>query len=705
MKFPIRRKVILLTVALSLALTAAAVFISYVLFSRQMQHDLEEACADAAKSLSDAMSETNEEMLTELQQQIDVLVRENRAEIEDWSFREDADLNEKSAFFALLTEDIFPVNGRIGMSFDKLVFLNEYNAMVARLNTVVTSSHLHGAAVVCYDPDRGELIFLADETSPQSPLYHHPASVMRVPLESRKFFLPAGSDVPFMEGDYCVCTSMLQMASYEGPPVFAVVQDSLNSMAGYQKSFIRNMAIVMLAVTVLLALVYVLFVDRFVAKNVRRLSDAARSFTEQMQTDREGGLTPVRADIRSGDEVEDLSRGFDLMQDKMTEYIRTIEEKTVQEQSIRAELELASRIQSESLPESGFEARGVRIDSLIRPAREVGGDLYDYFLTDDGHLFFVEADVSGKGIPAALFMMRGKELIKAHATAGKSPGAVAKAVNMELCKHNEEGLFITAFFGLLELSTGLLRYARAGHEQPFLIRGGQARQISEESNFVLGLFDHFGFEEDTLVLEPGDRLVVFTDGLDEGIDRAEEAFGYDRIRDVLERTPGNTLPALYDALVTFADGAEQFDDVTLLQLTAGSVKEWTLAPPVYEDITAVCDDIHEILAGAPGDPVAELCMMTDEVMNNCISYAYEGVAEPELRITLQRIDGSVKLSFSDNGVPFDPLAQKKDPAPVRGIGDLREGGLGIFLLSRFADAVRYEYRDGRNVLTITEELL
>nr|MBQ6242321.1 SpoIIE family protein phosphatase [Lachnospiraceae bacterium] len=706
MKFPIRRKVILLTVALSLALTAAAVFISYALFSARIRNDLSGACTDAAKSLSESVSFTNGEMLLGLQKDIDALVQENREAIEYWSSLPDPDQNEKNQFFENLTGDIFPPAGRIGMSYDKLVFLNEYRAMVGGLNTVMMSSDLQGAALVCYDPEHNELVFLADATSATSPRYNYPASVMTVPNEARRYFLPAGTGTAFFEGGYCLCTCMLTPEEEDPsvPPIYAVVQASLKNVSAYQSGFVRNMAGVMLGVTAVLALVYVLFVDRFVAKNVRRLSDAARSFTEQMQENAEGGLTPVRADIRSGDEVEDLSRGFDLMQDKMAEYIRTIGEKTAREESIRAELALASRIQAESLPKSGFEARGARIDSLIRPAKEVGGDLYDYFLVDEDHLFFAEADVSGKGVPAALFMMRGKELIKAHASAGKSPGEVAKAVNTELCKNNEEGLFITAFFGLLELSTGLLRYARAGHEQPFLIRGGEARQISEESNFVLGLFDYFDFEEDSLTLQRGDRLMIFTDGLDEGIDPQEEAFGYDRIREVLERTPGNTLPALYDALAAFANGAEQFDDVTLLQLTAGTEKSWELAPPSYDDITTVCDGLHELLADLPADPVSELCMVTDEVMNNCISYAYDGVPAPALHVALSRFAGLAQLEFADNGNPFDPLAQDTDAHMADDLLERPEGGMGIFLVKQFADAVRYEYRDGRNVLTIKKKL-
>ena len=279
-------------------------------------------------------------------------------------------------------------------------------------------------------------------------------------------------------------------------PVYIMFTDNLEEAYSHRQGFMWTVALVLLGSTALLALVYLLFVDRFVAKNIEKLSAATESFTAQMEA--ETSLQPVPAQVKTRDELGALSERLDLMQNKLVEYVETIGEKTAREESMRAELNLAARIQMEALPSSGFEAGIFRIDSFLKPAKEVGGDLYDYFLVDEDHLFFVVADVSGKGVPAALFMMRGKELIRAHAAAGISPGKIARTVNKELCRGNEEGLFITAFFGILELSNRRLSFARAGHEQPFLLRDGKAAQFSEESNFMLGLFDTFDFQEDYL---------------------------------------------------------------------------------------------------------------------------------------------------------------------------------------------------------------
>ncbi|MBQ7146780.1 MAG: SpoIIE family protein phosphatase, partial [Lachnospiraceae bacterium] len=566
MGFPIRRKVFLLTVALSLALIGAAVFISYALYSNRVRRDVEEGCKSAAENMADELENYHAEFIISIQQQIDQLYQENVAEIEKWS-DDFENLEARNAFFDTLTASVFPARGKLGLSYEKSVFLGNYNNLRAMLNISSTGVGMQDAQVFYLDRQRQYMVHLVDSVASQSPLHHPPGSISEMDEDFRTHCLDQDTAEAYTVSDYFSMAACPVRIEGLNAPVYIMFTDNLEEAYSHRQGFMWTVALVLLGSTALLALVYLLFVDRFVAKNIEKLSAATESFTAQMEA--ETSLQPVPAQVKTRDELGALSDRLDLMQNKLVEYVETIGEKTAREESMRAELNLAARIQREALPLSGFEAGIFRIDSFLKPAKEVGGDLYDYFLVDEDHLFFVVADVSGKGVPAALFMMRGKELIRAHAAAGLSPGEIAKTVNMDLCRGNEEGLFITAFFGLAELSTGRLTYARAGHEQPFLIRKGRATQISEESNFMLGLFDNFDFAEDSLTLEAGDRLLVFTDGLNEGINPRQEAFGYERIQAVLEESRGNALPELVEALTRFSEGEEQFDDVTMLQLTVG----------------------------------------------------------------------------------------------------------------------------------------
>ena len=702
MKLSIRRKVFWLTAALSLALIAAAVFISYALFSARVRRDVAEGTLAAAKGMADELTDYHMDFLTKLQKSIDDIYQENRAEIEHWSYQSEETFEDYANYFNKLTSNLLGTGSGLGLSYEKSLFLRDYKELRVLFNVTVSGTALKDAAVFYYDAENNNMVYLLDSASSESPLYRFPASAEKPTEEMLRYVIHVREpDAYYLDDYYCIGAVPVYGRDQNTPLAYVYFRDTLVEADSHQKSFMLTIALVMLAVTSLLALVYLVFVDRFIARNITRLSDSAQRFTEKLEQGEEP--EPVVTKIKTGDELGVLSQKMDLMQKQMVEYILKLGEKTAQEESIKAELSLASRIQTESLPESGFAAADFTIDSLIRPAREVGGDLYDYYRVDDKHLFFVVADVSGKGVPAALFMMRGKELIRAHATAGKTPKQIAAAVNDELCRGNEEGLFITAFFGIVNLSSHLLRYTRAGHEQPFLLREGKALQISEESNMVLGLFESFEYTEDSLSLEPGDRLVVFTDGLNEGISPAGEAFGYERIQQVLESTPDNTLPALYESLNRFSDGAEQFDDVTLLQLSLKDPRHWTFKNPSYSDITTVCDGIAEALKDIHPEASAHLSIAADEIINNCISYGFDGIKEPFLSVRLRLTKQQAELTFEDNGNPYDPFSTPRE-MPREDILERPEGGLGIHFVKEFCDETLYEYAAGKNRLILRKNL-
>lgn len=236
------------------------------------------------------------------------------------------------------------------------------------------------------------------------------------------------------------------------------------------------------------------------------------------------------------------------------------------------ELGVATRIQADMLPnEFPFLPERTEFDlyASMSPAKEVGGDFYDFFMVDDDHLALVMADVSGKGIPAALFMMSSKILIKNHTMTGSSPGAVLRAVNHQICENNHEDMFVTVWLGILDLRDGTLVSANAGHEYPVLkTPEGDFELIKSKHSFVLGGMDGIKYRESEMVLQPGAKLFLYTDGVPEAENQTEEQYGYERFLSALNRqkdgTPEELLSAVTNSVKAFVQDYIQFDDLTML---------------------------------------------------------------------------------------------------------------------------------------------
>lgn len=247
-------------------------------------------------------------------------------------------------------------------------------------------------------------------------------------------------------------------------------------------------------------------------------------------------------------------------------------EKDMKTARIESELNLATRIQADMLPNiyPAFPDRSeFDIYATMDPAKEVGGDFYDYFLVDDDHLCMVMADVSGKGVPAALFMMASKIILANNAMMGKSPAQILTETNTAICSNNREEMFVTVWLGILELSTGKLTAANAGHEYPVLKRAdGQYELIRDKHGFVIGGMDGAKYRDYELMLEPGSKVFLYTDGVPEATNAQQELFGVERMLGALNRdvsaTPEQTLGIVRAEVDAFVRDAEQFDDLTML---------------------------------------------------------------------------------------------------------------------------------------------
>lgn len=325
------------------------------------------------------------------------------------------------------------------------------------------------------------------------------------------------------------------------------------------------------AVTVLLGTLILLLVLNYLRRRViapiRLLTDNAEGFASS----RTGFSEDVMA-IHTGDEVETLAKALAKMEQDITQYIENLAAVTAEKERIGAELTIATQIQADMLP-SIFPAFPERdefdVYATMTPAKEVGGDFYDFFMVDDRHLAMVIADVSGKGVPAALFMVIGKTLIKDHTVPGMDLGEVFNQVNELLCEANKEGLFITAFEGVLDLVTGELRFVNAGHEPPFICSaGGDYTLYKTRPGFVLAGMEGITYRSESVHLSPGDKLFQYTDGVTEATRADQELYGMERLQEVLNRnrpaSPHELLPAVKADIDAFVGEAEQFDDITML---------------------------------------------------------------------------------------------------------------------------------------------
>ena len=275
---------------------------------------------------------------------------------------------------------------------------------------------------------------------------------------------------------------------------------------------------------------------------------------------------------RTGDEIEVLAESFAKQSARTALYIEQIQRVTAEKERIGAELDMASRIQGSQLPNlfPPFpDRKEFSLYASMDPAKEVGGDFYDFFMIDEDHMGFVIADVSGKGVPAALLMMVSRVLIKSGLQNGKSPAETLASVNNQLCESNDEEFFVTVWLAVLELSTGNGIAANAGHEHPVLRRAGGKYELQVyRHSLAVGVMKDVPFRQHEFHLNPGDSFFVYTDGVPEATDRNSELYGTGRMLEALNRDadaePEEVLANLTADINRFVDGAEQFDDITML---------------------------------------------------------------------------------------------------------------------------------------------
>jgi len=504
-------------------------------------------------------------------------------------------------------------------------------------------------------------------------------------------------------------TAMTPVLHSDGSMAGYVMADiSMNEVMNTQRDFLLVLAVLLTALTVAFIVLFLFVTRKHVIRPIDLLTQATAAFIRNNEAELAAGTAAVNVpEIHTRDEVELLANAFRKMQEDMISYIRSFMAVTAEKERIGAELNVATQIQADMLPRifPAFpERREFDIYASMTPAKEVGGDFYDFFLVDDDHLAVVIADVSGKGVPAALFMVIAKTLLKNAVQMGLSPKAALEKVNNQLCENNEAEMFVTVWLGVYGISTGKLTAANAGHEYPAIRRAdGQFELFKDRHGFVLAGMENARYREYELEIGEGDTLFVYTDGVAEATDSANTLYGTDRMLAALNRNRDLDSEALLHQVKAdidcFVGSAPQFDDITMLALQRkpAAVRQSIRATPELESIPLVCEFLEEVLQnhGAPVKTIMQINIAADEIFSNIARYSGAAAAQVDCEI----MDGRVVISFMDDGKPYDPTEQP-EPDVTLSAAEREIGGLGIFMVKKSMDRVSYEHVGGRNILTI-----
>ena len=395
-----------------------------------------------------------------------------------------------------------------------------------------------------------------------------------------------------------------------------------------------------------------------------------------------------------------------------------LEKAHAEQERISTELHVANEIQQSMLPHQQLYLEDADIYGLLVPAREVGGDLYDYFARDE-KLFFCIGDVSGKGAPSAMLMAVTHSLFRAFSAHENNPARIMYALNEASCQNNEKNMFVTLFIGVLDLPTGRLRYCNAGHDKPFVFENDKPQVVSLEcdANLPIGALENTLFTAQETVLTAGSTIFLYTDGLSEAMNSKHLQFGLKRVEETMKTCarknlhPKEVVDEVRSQVRAFVAGEEQNDDLTMLVIHYtptrfdSTVSETLVIKNDVHELTRFSTFIKTVAEQMKIEPslAGQLRLAVEEAVVNVIDYAYPTTTEGKITISMQSDGKILRFIISDSGVPFDPTAKEKADTTLAA-EDRQIGGLGILLYRELMDSINYERTNGKNILTLTKKL-
>ena len=457
------------------------------------------------------------------------------------------------------------------------------------LDSAYQSSDLSDVYLGVYDPATRALIYVCDPDTEEDTRCYPGEWEPLSKRELDKFLSYTGGDLPhdfsntgkygFM---YTVGVPLYDEYdlsetgdSHKGYRAFLLVDVTLSEYLLSLTVFGIGFILFMIVVVFLLSLLITGNLSNKIVKPLNMISDAVEGYTSDRKKKEEiKEMHFDDLDMHAGDEFDSLCEVLSDMEHALVDREEHLKIVTAKEEHRNTELALAARIQEDALPNT-FPAFPERTDfdifATMDPAREVGGDFYDFFMTDEDHLVMMIADVSGKGVPAALFMMMSKNILDNSSMIMRSPARILETANDMICANNREEMFVTVWLGILEISTGIITSANAGHEYPETMEpGGRFQLLKDRHGFVIGGMEGMKYKDYQIKMEPGSKIFVYTDGVTEAINKDNALFGTDRMTEALNRdpeaAPETILNNVQDAVNRFVADMEQFDDMTMLCL-------------------------------------------------------------------------------------------------------------------------------------------
>ncbi len=454
------------------------------------------------------------------------------------------------------------------------------------------------------------------------------------------------------------------------------------------------------------------------SRTISNLTRPLKKFAASARKIARGDFQAQLPVIKSQDEMMELRDSFSYMQSELTNYIADLQQTTSVKEKIESELRIARDIQMGMIPKifPPFPSRReIDLYAVLNPAKEVGGDLYDFFMEGD-NLYFAIGDVSGKGVPASLFMAVTRSLFRSVAVSAGTPAAVMTSLNASISENNDSNMFVTLLIGVLDLNTGEMKYCNAGHNPPVIVSpDGRAQWLDVVPNIPVGVMEGFPYKEQQTALPDSSTLVLYTDGVTEAESAEKVLYGEERLLDMVRRNPQAPPRRMIETLLSDIElhvkENEPSDDITLLVIEYDKNREMdrqtlTIHNKI-EELNKVAEFVEQIGEQMSLSPalVMNLNLVLEETISNVILYSYKDLPETKpIEIAAWRSDDNLVFSITDSGAEFDPTL-KGDPDITLSAEERPIGGLGIFLVKQIMNEVEYQRVNGNNVLTMAKKII
>ena len=490
----------------------------------------------------------------------------------------------------------------------------------------------------------------------------------------------------------------------------AIVCPESDIFAGFDR--LRNSVRAIVLVGLLLMLFLFIHIITRELQPLRRLAHEAETIAS-------GQFDAELPDFQRIDEIGQLSHSFGNMQQSLVKYIDELKNTTAQKASIESDLRIASGIQMGMLPEK-FPTREDRDDvqlfASLTPAKEVGGDLFDFYFRDE-KLFFCIGDVSGKGVPASLFMAVTRSTFRTVSAHETMPDRIIMTMNKTIADMNKTHMFVTLFVGVLDLPTGRLHYCNAGHDAPLLVGAGVG-ELPCDANIPVGFMPSWKYTLQEAKIFTGTTILLFTDGLTEAMDSDKELFRMERVNEVASKAlaqqqqePRQLIAQMTEAVHEFVGDAEQSDDLTMMaiqyikQQSDVKMRKRIVLPNDTQEVPKLNAFVEEVCQTVGFDDMAnmQIKVAVEEAVVNVMKYAYPPGMHGDVTIEAASNDVRLKFTIIDSGTPFDPTVQSEVDTTLAA-KDRKIGGLGIHIMRQNMDSINYERIDNLNVLTLRKKI-